>query len=185
MEHVGCMVAKESEIPTVEDIAQRFRNLKMQQTEVPEPDVHPEFTARLQRTIDEKIERELQRNRSEVAITNVLERSVNQPQRDPDVKMLSLGVGPQNLISKENENKIKEYGEKHFSIRAIPDQKEMNRLAPYVSNISQSSASSLEIAREAMMTRRVEGASGSALSETGKRGRRQKSKKLPKRRRKQ
>ena len=41
----------------------------MQQTEVPEPDVHPEFTAWLQHTINEKIERELQKNRSEVAIT--------------------------------------------------------------------------------------------------------------------
>ena len=60
----------------------------------------------------------------------------------------------------------------------------MERLALYVSNISQSSASSLEIARKAMMTRRVEGASGSALSEIGKR-RRQKSKKLTKRHRKQ
>ena len=107
------------------------------------------------------------------------------PQRDPDVKMLSLGVSPQNLISKEDENKIKEYGKKHFSIRGVPDQKEMKRLALYVSNVSQSSASSLEIARKAMMTRRVEGASGSAFSEIGKRSRRQQSKKLPTKRRKQ
>ncbi len=114
-----------------------------------------------------------------------MERSVDQPQRDPDVLILSLGASPQNLISKENENKIKEYGEKHVSIRAVPDQKEMKRLALYVSNISQSSASSLEIARKAMMTRRVEGATGSALNEIGKRSRRQQSKTLSKIRRKQ
>ena len=41
------------------------------------------------------------------------------------------------------------------------------------------------MAREAMMTRRVEGATGSALNEIGKRSRRQQSKKLTKRRRKQ
>ena len=132
----------------------------------------------------ERIERELQKKRSEVAITNVFERSVNQPQKDPDVKVLSLGVGSQSLISKENENKINECGEKHFSIRAVPDRMEMERLALYVSNISQSSASSLEIARKAMMTRRVEGTSGSAYSEVAKRSRRQQNKKLSKRRRK-
>jgi len=61
LEHVGYMVATETEIPTMEDIAQRFRNLKIHQTEVPEPDVNPEFTAWLQRTLNEKIERELQK----------------------------------------------------------------------------------------------------------------------------
>ena len=125
------------------------------------------------------------KKRSEVAITNVFERSVNQPQKDPDVKMLSLGVGSQSLISKENENEINEYGETHFSIRAVPDRMEMEILALYVSNISQSSASSLEIARKAMMSRRVGGTSGSAYSEVAKRSRRQQSKKLSKRRRKQ
>ncbi len=70
----------------------------------------------------------MQKNRSEVAITNVSERSMDQPQRDPDVKMLSLGVSPQSLISKEDENKIKKYKKKHVSIRGVPDQKEMKRL---------------------------------------------------------
>ena len=32
LEHVGCMVATETEVPTMEDIAQRFRNLKIHQT---------------------------------------------------------------------------------------------------------------------------------------------------------
>ena len=79
-------------MPTVEDIAQRFRNLTIQHTEVPEPNVHPEYTAWLQWIINEKIEQKLQKDRSEVAITNVMERSMNQPQREPDVKILSLGL---------------------------------------------------------------------------------------------
>ena len=62
---------------------------------------------------------------------------------------------------------------------------EMKRLELYVSNVSRSSASSLEIAQQAMMTRRIENASGSALSEIGKRSRRLKSKKLSRKRRRQ
>ena len=120
-----------------------------------------------------------------MAITNVMERSINQPQRKPDVKILSVGFSPQSLISKEDENKIKEYRKKHFSLRGVPGHKEMERLELYVSKISRSSASSREMAQQAMMTRRIENASGSALTEIGKRSRRQESKKLSRTRRKQ
>ncbi len=116
-------------------------------------------------------------------MTKVFERSVNQPPKEPDVKVLCLGVGSQSLISKKDEDTIKEYGTKHVSLRAIPDRLEMERLAFYVSNVSQPSASSLEIARKATNTRRVESASGSAYSEVAKRSRRQQNKKLSKRRR--
>ena len=126
-------------MPTIEDIAQRFRNLTIQQTEVPEPNVHPEYAAWLQRIIDDNIEQKLQKDRSEVAITNVMERSINQPQREPDVKILSLGFSPQSLISKEDAEKIKKCWEKHFSLRGVPDHMEMKRLELYVSNISRSS----------------------------------------------
>ncbi len=120
-----------------------------------------------------------------MAITNVMERSMNQPQREPDVKILSLGFSLRSLISKEDAEKIKTYREKHFSLRGVPDHMEMKRLELYVSNVSQSSASSLEIAQQAVMTRRIENASGSALSEIGKRSRRLKSKKLSRKRRRQ
>ena len=75
--------------------------------------------------------------------------------------------------------------EKHFSLRGVPDHMEMKRLELYVSNVSRSSASSLEIAQQATMTRRIENVSGSALSEIGKRSRRLKSKKLSRKRRRQ
>ena len=61
----------------------------------------------------------------------------------------------------------------HMAHRAIPDRFEQERLALYLSNVTQSSATSLERARQAMEARRTENADGSAKSEVAKRGRRQ------------
>ena len=121
-------------MPTVEDIAQRFGNLTVQQTEVPEPSVHPECTALLQWSINQRIEKKLQKERTEVAMTNLMERAVNQPQREPDVKVLSLGFGDgsRSSISKEDVEKIKKYEETHVSLHGIPDVMEMQRLELYV-----------------------------------------------------
>ena len=68
------MVATKPEVPTVEEIAQRFRDLRIHQDETPEPNANPIFTEWLQRILDEQIEREIQKHRSETEMTRDFER---------------------------------------------------------------------------------------------------------------
>ncbi len=95
--------------------------------------------------LDEKIERRIQQHRSETEMTRDLERAMDQPSKEPDVKLLSLGVG--SLVSKQDEDKIAQYEAMHIALRAVPDRLENDRFALYVSNVSQTSASSLETTR--------------------------------------
>ena len=112
-----------------------------------------------------------------------IERAMKEEQKGTNVKLLSLGVGP--LISQEKKDKIEHYEKMHMAHRAIPDRFEQERLSLYLSNVTQSSATSLERARQAMEARRTENADGSARSEVAKRGRRQLTRrKTTKRRRK-
>ena len=72
----------------------------------------------------------------------------------------------------------------HLAHRALPDRLEQERLSLYVSNITQSSFTSHEKARQALEARRTEDAEGSARSEVAKHGRRQLTRrKMSKRRR--
>ena len=87
-----------------------------------------------------------------------------------NVKLLSLGVGP--LISREQQARIQQYEDMRMAHRAVPDRHEQARLALYMSNVSQSSATSLDTARHAIEARRTE-AGGSAKTEVATRSRKQ------------
>ena len=87
-----------------------------------------------------------------------------------NVKLLSLGVGP--LLSQKQKVKIQQYEDMRMAFRAVPDRYEQARLALYMSNVSQSSAASLDRSKTAIATRRTE-AGGSAKTEIAKRNRKQ------------
>ena len=93
-----CSCNKEQEQPTLEQIAEGFRNLQITSTKEEdgsESIVNPQYTEWIQRVLDNKIER--QRPRFDQAVK----------EECANVKMPSLGVAP--LLSAEDREKIQEY----------------------------------------------------------------------------
>ena len=160
IEHVGFMINKKQQHPTLEQIAERFRDLRITSTEKEEDasksNVNPLFTEWLQRVIDAKIERK--RPQFDEAVK----------EEGANVKLLSLGVAP--LLTQKQRDKIQQYEEMHEALRAVPDRHEQARLALYASNVSQSSAASHDRSKAAIATRRIE-AGGAARTEVAKRSR--------------
>ena len=111
IEHVGFMKTAKPHLPTMEEIAQKFRNTRInpeeeeeEEEEVSESSVNPLFTEWLQRVLDETVKRIHQQERSETAMEKEIERAMEEEQKGTNVKLLSLGVGP--LISQEKKDKI-------------------------------------------------------------------------------
>ena len=158
IEHVCCYNKKQQQ-PTLEQIAEGFRNLRITSTKEEDDSksiVNPQYTEWIQRVLDNKIER--RRPQFDQAVK----------EECANVKMLSLGVAP--LLSPENREKIQEYEDLHESLRAIPDRHQAARLELYASNVSRSSAASYDRSRAAIATRRNE-TGGAAKTEVAKRAR--------------
>ena len=88
LEQVG-----ETEAPTIETVAQRFKNLAIHGEETPEPGVHPSYSAWLQGTINEIVEQRLHNHRSEAAVEQRFDAALNRPRIEPEKITLSLGIG--------------------------------------------------------------------------------------------
>ena len=159
IEHVCCYNKKQQQ-PTLEQIAEGFRNLRITSTKEEDASksiVNPLYTEWIQRVIDDKIER--RRPQFDKAVK----------EEGANVKLLSLGVAP--LLSEIQREKIQQYEELHEALRAVPDRHEKARLELYASNVSQSGAASHDRSRAAIATRRIE-AGGAAKTEVAKRSRR-------------
>ncbi len=165
IEYVCKTRTPKQEQPTLEQIAEGFRNLQItspKEEDGSESIVNPQYTEWMQRVLDNKIER--QRKRYDRAVKDeYLETCVNS-------KMLSLGVAP--LLSAEEREKIQEYEDTHISLRAVPDRFQAARMELYASNVSQSqsSAASYDRSQAAIAARRNE-AGGAASTEVAERAR--------------
>ena len=142
LEHV-----RDTEPPTIETVAESFKNLTIHGEEAPSPGVHGgTFVAWSQEALNEIEERRLHNRR--------IESPLNQ---GPERVTLSLGIGQgsHSLISKEKVEQSQHYEETHPAIRGIAALAEINRLQLYLASVSQSSSSSFEMAMQAIMTNRV------------------------------
>ena len=158
LEHV-----QDTESPTIASVAESFKNLTIHGEEAPSPGVHGRtFVAWLQEALNEIEERRLHNRR--------IESSLN---REPERVTLSLGIGQgsHSLISKENVEQIQHYEETHPAVRGLADLEEINRLQLYLASVSQSSSSSLELAMQAILTKRVDVPGGTLRTLIAKRGR--------------
>ncbi len=158
IEHICCYNKKQQQ-PTLEQIAEGFRNLRITSTKEEDASksiVNPLYTEWIQRVIDDKIERK--RPQFDEAVK----------EEGANVKLLSLGVGP--LLTQKQKDKIQQYEQMRMAFRAVPDRYEQARLALYTSNVSRFSAASLDRSKTAIATRRTE-AGGAARTEVAKRSR--------------
>ncbi len=143
LEQVG-----ETVTPTVESVAEHFKSLAIHGDEAPAIGVHATYAGWLQETINELVEKRLHDRRLEAAVEERFDAALNRPRSQPEEITLSLGIGEgsHSLIPKEKEERIQEYESTHPSLRRIAGVQDIKRLQFYGASVSQSSASSLELA---------------------------------------
>ena len=115
--------AGETATPTVESLAEHFKNLVIHGDEAPAIGVHGTYSGWLQGRINELAGKRLHNRRIEAAMEEKFDAALNRPRTQPERITLSLGVGEgaRSLIPKDMEKRIDEHVGTHASLRRIAD----------------------------------------------------------------